>query len=343
MTYLHWKITSTWLQLKNEVEKRSLGTSLQTKEFKVQSSNALIFAKQSRCALNCTKNTLKELVEETVRTSCTSNQTSWPTVRWSRWVQLQSWSPNWMEILPFNQTNNFVFVSALGAARRLEDESKMGFLAIFNLDWTVKIYVERFFGKNGHERSQQTDVRHRLSVFYAIKSANTCWKVRVCTGKPVAKMNSSLTHIFGSGSRFSLAGNFQFPGNRREVLIDTPLTCHIWTRTVVPQFVCTACSHFTVTIITRHAWLKTWVDCVPLKIVHHLARHVSCFHTGYTQHLHSVLTFFYCIIMVDHGLNPLRRSTNSSRVWQLSWTTSSYRNQRSKSKMLTPKIHLLTC
>ena len=39
------------------------------------------------------------------------------------------------------QTNKFVFSRALGAARRLEVESKLGFLAIFNLDWTVKFYV----------------------------------------------------------------------------------------------------------------------------------------------------------------------------------------------------------
>ena len=55
--------------------------------------------------------------------SCTANETAtWPTTRGPRWVQLHSWSSNRMDSLPFNQTNNYVFVSALEAARRLEVE-----------------------------------------------------------------------------------------------------------------------------------------------------------------------------------------------------------------------------
>ena len=87
-----------------------------------------------------TTNKLKELVKETVQSVLHSKQTSWSTIRGTWWVQLRSWSSNWMEILPLNQTNNFVFVSALGAARRLELESQLGFLAIFNLDWTVVFF-----------------------------------------------------------------------------------------------------------------------------------------------------------------------------------------------------------
>ena len=50
--------------------------------------------------------------------SCAANQTATrPTLRGPRWEHLHSWSSIRMEILPFNQTNNFVFIRALGAAQ----------------------------------------------------------------------------------------------------------------------------------------------------------------------------------------------------------------------------------
>ena len=68
----------------------------------------------------------------------------------------------------------------------MEVESKLGFLAIFNLDLTVKNF-----------------------------------KVEISTGKPVTPLQTrsdsdtifSLVQVFV----FSLASNFQFPGNRRSV------------------------------------------------------------------------------------------------------------------------------
>ena len=76
---------------------------------------------------------------------------------------------------------------------------------------------------------------------------------------------------------------------------------------------CTACSHCTVTFITRHAWLMVIGWC-PIKTLHHLARHVSCFDARYTQHLHSVLAFlsYPGTSTGGHILDPLRRSTTSS-------------------------------
>ena len=76
----------------------------------------------------------KEHVESTGegnRSSSTSNKTKSSTAK-PRFpgVQLHGSPSNWMEILSFNK---FVFIRAL-AARRLEVESKLGLLAIFNLD-----------------------------------------------------------------------------------------------------------------------------------------------------------------------------------------------------------------
>ena len=91
---------------------------------------------------------------------------------------------------------------------------------------------------------------------------------------------------------------------------------------------CTVSLHCAVTFITRHAWLKTRIVCT-IKILHHLARHVSCLDTRYTQHLHSVLTFLCYpagLSTGGHICNPLRRSTTSSRAWQFSRTTSSHRS-----------------
>ena len=92
---------------------------------------------------------------------------------------------------------------------------------------------------------------------------------------------------------------------------------------------CTVCSHCTVTFITRHAWLKTRIVC-SMKIVLHLARHVSCLDTRYTQHLHSVLIFLTFLFYPGtstggHIFVPLRRTTTSSRAWQFSRSTSSHR------------------
>ena len=59
-----------------------------------------------------------------------TRQKSSTTIYRFRGVQLHGSPSNWMDILPFNK---FVFIRAL-AARRLEVKSKLGLLAIFNLD-----------------------------------------------------------------------------------------------------------------------------------------------------------------------------------------------------------------
>ena len=89
--------------------------------------------KQSTLLFNCTKNMLKVPVKGIVQSILKINPSS-STVEKFHGVQLHSLTSNWMEILPISQTNKFVFIRALGAARRLEVESKLGFLAIFNLD-----------------------------------------------------------------------------------------------------------------------------------------------------------------------------------------------------------------
>ena len=60
---------------------------------------------------------------------------------------------------------------------------------------TAKNYVEKFFGKIGHELPQQADFTTSITGENSRqinKSANTYWKVHGCTGKSVAKVNSTL-------------------------------------------------------------------------------------------------------------------------------------------------------
>ena len=72
---------------------------------------------------------------------------------------------------------------------------------------------------------------------------------------------------------------------------------------------CTACSHLHSHIhLTRHAWLKPRIVCTMKTL--HLARHVSCLDTRYTQHLHSVLIFltflsYPAVTSVTHCEDPL--------------------------------------
>ena len=73
-----------------------------------------------------------------VNPSSATKKTKSSTTFWrSRRVRLQGPPSNWMERLSFNK---FVFILAVAAEQWMEAETKLGLLAIFNLDWTVKIF-----------------------------------------------------------------------------------------------------------------------------------------------------------------------------------------------------------
>ena len=55
-------------------------------------------------------------------------------------VRLYGSPSNWMEIL---SSNKFVFILAVAAEQWMDVESKLGLLAIFNLDWTVKFFMSK--------------------------------------------------------------------------------------------------------------------------------------------------------------------------------------------------------
>ena len=82
----------------------------------------------------CWKFRTRKPVNPSSATKKTKSSTIWR----SRGVRLQGSPSNWTEILSFNK---FVFILAVAAEQWMDVESKLGLLAIFNLDWTVKFFV----------------------------------------------------------------------------------------------------------------------------------------------------------------------------------------------------------
>ena len=83
------------------------------------------------------------------------------------------------------------------------------------------------------------------------------------------------------------------------------------------QYVCTA-------LLTAHEF-KRYMRGSGMRFIQkesfHLSRHVSRHDTRNTQHV--LLIIFFCswsytTAKVDHSHNTLRRSTETTRVWQLS-------------------------
>ena len=202
-----------------------------------------------------------------------------------------------MEIKSFNK---FVFILAMAAARCLEVESKLGILAIFNLHWTVNV-----LGRN-----------HQLGESCGFTTRNDSHKFFY------------LVHVVVC----SLAGNFQLPGNRREVWNATPLTQHIQMRTL--------CPHITLhSFLEPHLWLKVILIVSKIIVSFHLSRDVSCSAQN-TEHF--ILYFFLCsrspkVAHIQNfmlpptpvsreeerefgfgeGSNPLSSSKNLKLVWGL--------------------------
>ena len=213
-----------------------------------QTWSTLFLLKQSRNALDCTTNTLKELVKETVRFILHSKP----------------------DIVINNSRASMSTITHL----------------ILELDGDITL---------------QPDQQLRLRQRTGSSTSNNSWD---------SWRSSTLTEQFFSyfscsSSRFRLPEisiPWQSTGGVDRY---TRPTSHFHTYSH-----CTACSHCTATFITRLAWLKTRIVCT-MKTLHHLARHVSCLDTRYTQHLHSVLTLlsYPGFSTGGHIFNPLQRST----------------------------------
>ena len=138
MTRLHWKIIPTWLHLKKEVDIRIPGRDLWTERDSRTNQATPDFREAKQKCIG--------LYNEHVERTGEGNSPIHPALQTRQHDQQFEGRDEYnytvdprtgWRFYHFNQTNNFVFVSALGAARRLEVESKLGFLAIFNLDSTV--------------------------------------------------------------------------------------------------------------------------------------------------------------------------------------------------------------
>ena len=145
-THLHWKSIPVKLLLKKGDDGRRTGTLFYTKkENKVRWGNALFFVKRGQLVVNCTKNTLKVPAKGIVQSIQQIKQDKVIDNDFDGFEEYNWYGSNskWIEILSFNK---FVFIRALGAARRLEVESKLGFLAIFNKgELVVEVTSTAFF------------------------------------------------------------------------------------------------------------------------------------------------------------------------------------------------------
>ena len=196
-------------------------------------------------------------------------------------------APTTSSTSPQNQTNKFVFIRALGA------ESNLGFLAVFNPDWTVKILCREVLQQNLHRRT------------CCWGDFGTLFLVQVVVFRLLEIFNSLATD-----------------GECKQVHLSRAMFERVQLFTVCLH----SYAHCT-WIHTLHAWLK--IALHSKRVVPSLAPCLTPWHTVHEARLpHHFLLFlvlFHREGWVDHIHNTLRRSTETTRGRQLSWTTSSHR------------------
>ena len=111
-----------------------------------------------------------------------------------------------MEILPFNQTNNFVFVSALGAAHWKSNQSWDSWRSS---TWTIST--------SRHATSIICYRRNKVSKHILRGSC-------VCTGKPVAKIIFLQVVLFGLPETFN---SLAIDGGRKQIHLSHAIFEHV--------------------------------------------------------------------------------------------------------------------